>query len=296
MTQEKKLRFLFAINPVSGGKDKSDWDAGIREYFREAPHTMEILNLNGETDEQTLPDRIAAYRPDRLVAVGGDGTIKFVGEFALERNLPLGILPAGSANGLASELGLPMTVRESIEIAVNGIETPIDLIRINDHDLCLHMSDIGMNAQLVKYFQDNNLRGKLGYARGAFRVLMRSKLMQIEIDTGEETVQRAAFMVVLANARQYGTGAVINPEGDVSDGRFEVVVLRKLSFFEILKMFYRFRPFDPSHIEIFQATEVRLTTRRKAYFQVDGEYRGKVRQIRAEILPGRLRVMLAKPA
>ncbi|GAB3313360.1 YegS/Rv2252/BmrU family lipid kinase [Larkinella ripae] len=292
MPEAKKLKFLFAINPISGGQDKSAWEASIHNFFENQPHSADLFLLDGKSDHEKFPERIASVQPDRLVAVGGDGTIKFVAEHALNANLPLGILPAGSANGMAKELNIPATPEESLAVLVDGLEKPIDLICINGTEHCLHLSDIGMNAQLVKYFEQGKMRGKLGYARGVLRVLMRRRLLRMQINTGSEVVHRAAFMVVLANARMYGTGAIINPEGDVADGKFEVVVMRSLRFWEIMKMFFQFRPFDSKYIEIFPATSVHLITKRKAYFQIDGEYRGKIREITAEIWPGKLRVML----
>ncbi|MCY7352126.1 MAG: diacylglycerol kinase family lipid kinase [Cytophagaceae bacterium] len=237
---------------------------------------------------------IKTWKPDRIVAVGGDGTVKLVYEQILGSRVVLGILPAGSANGMARELNIPLTVEASLDVVVQGMVKPIDVIRINQDDICIHLSDIGMNAQLVKYYQENNWRGKLGYARGVLKVLLRRRLLRVEIKTTNETVQRVARMIVLANASRYGTGAVINPEGDVADGLFEVVVIRKLALTEVLKMFWRYRPFDPGKTEIFKATSIHIETRKSAYFQVDGEYRGRVRQVDAEIVPGQLNVMLPK--
>jgi len=101
-------------------------------------------------------------------------------------------------------------------------------------------------------------------------------------------------MVVLANARVYGTGATINPNGDVADGRFEVVVLRRLVGRELLKMFWRFRPFDPAAVEIFSTTAVTLDTRHRVAFQVDGEYRGQLTHVEATIRAGALRVLVPR--
>ncbi len=287
-----KLKILFAINPASGGKDKSDWETAIHDFCAESAHTADLLRLTGDGDETRLRNRIKAFRPDRVVAVGGDGTVKLVAEQVLGSSVPMGILPAGSANGMARELSIPLTVNEALTVVVSGVVKPIDAICIGEADICLHLSDIGMNAQLVKYYEQNNWRGKLGYARGVLRVLTRRKLLRVSIQAGDQTVHRAAFMIVLANARLYGTGAVINPDGDLSDGIFEVVVLRRLAFWELLKMFWQYRPFDPANIEIIPATSVTIETRRKAYFQVDGEYRGRITEIRAEIRPGQLQMLV----
>lgn len=283
---------MFAINPVSGGTDKTDWETGIATYFADLPHTVERLTLNGQTDDETLRRAVADLKPDRVVAVGGDGTVKIVAQHLLGTGLPLGILPAGSANGMARELSIPADIQGSLNVVVNGTPTPIDVISINDVDSCLHLSDIGLNAQVVRHYQQNNWRGMFGYGRSVVKSLLRRRQLRVEIDTGDERIQRVALMIVLANARMYGTGAVINPDGKLSDGRFEVVIFRRLTIWGILKMFWRYRPFDPKHIEIIPATSVTIETHRRAYFQVDGEYRGRINKISAHVLPGAITVLV----
>lgn len=286
------LRLLFVVNPGSGSADKTDWDKTIRDYFAPLAHTPDVLTLTGDDDGPALQARIERHRPDRLVAVGGDGTVKLVAEQALAADLPLAVLPAGSANGMARELDLPADPTKALDVAVNGTEKAIDLLYLNGTDLCLHLSDIGLNAQLVRHAQRRNWRGMLGYARAAFWSLLRRRLMRVRVQCDNEQVERTAFMVVLANARVYGTGAAINPHGDVADGRFEVVVLRRLVGRELLKMFWRFRPFDPAAVEIFSTTAVSLDLAHPVAFQVDGEYRGRTTHVTAEIRPGALRVLV----
>ncbi|MBN8821901.1 MULTISPECIES: diacylglycerol kinase family protein [unclassified Spirosoma] len=286
------MTFLFIINPVSGGHDKSDWEQRIDTFFADQPYTVHRCYLDGKTDSETIQKQLSQCKPDRVVAVGGDGTIKLVAEQLISNPIPLGILPGGSANGMARELGIPTDLQKSLELLVDGKPKPIDVISINDDDICLHLSDIGLNAHIVKYYEQNNLRGKLGYLRSVLNVLRKHRLLRLEIKTDDECVQRVAFMVVLANARMYGTGAVINPDGDPSDGKFEVVIFRRLSFGEILKLFWRFQPFDPKKIEIYPATSVTIETHKRAYFQIDGEYRGRITKLAAQIKPAALSVIL----
>ncbi len=279
------MNFLFAINPVSGGRNKTAWKEGIQSYFADLPHRVHLLTLNGQTDDKLIRQHIEQHNPDRVVAVGGDGTIKCVATQLLGTNIPMGVLPAGSANGMARELNIPPDIPGSLDILVHGVQKMVDVITVNDGDICLHLSDIGLNAQLVKHYEENNFRGKFGYLRSVVNVLQKRRLLQVEITVGDECVQRAAFMIVLANARMYGTGAIINPDGNLSDGRFEVVIFRRLSFGETLKLFWRYQPFDPKQIEILPATSVNIETHRKAYFQVDGEYRGRITHLNASIRP-----------
>jgi len=292
MQKEGQLRFLFVINPVSGGKGKADWETQIRNSMRDSPHVMEFFLLTGNDDETSVRQHIQEVRPHRVVAVGGDGTVKLVAGLLQYSGIPLGILPAGSANGMARELNLPLDPATALEVVLSGTPRPIDLILVNSDDICIHLSDIGLNALLVKYFEGSGTRGMWGYARAVLRVLWQKQKMSAIIRTEEDTLRRRAFMIVLANARKYGTGANINPEGDVSDGRFEVVILRRLNLIEILKALFTNRSFDSAKIEVLSTRRVEIQTKRRTYFQVDGEYRGKVQQVSGRILAGAIEVLL----
>ena len=253
---------------------------------------MEFFLLTGKSDAASVSSHLERVKPDRVVAVGGDGTVKMVAELVHGQPIPLGIIPAGSANGMARELEIPLDVNAALDVAVNGRPQPIDLIRINDNEICIHLSDMGLNAMLVKYFEKSKKRGMWGYGKAIFRVLWEKRKMYATIHTDEETHRRKAYMIVLANARKYGTGANINPEGDVTDGYFEIVVVRKLHLVEIFKSILTNKSFHPDRIEVFKTKKVTISTLKRAYFQVDGEYRGKITQLNAEIIPAQLTIML----
>lgn len=292
MQQSGHLKILFAVNPISGGKANQNWEGTIRNYFSNLPHTIEIFMLDGEHDAESLKYWINQMNPDRVVAVGGDGTVQMAARQLLGSGIPLGILPAGSANGMAKELEIPNTATEALEIILNGNIKKADVIRINNSEICLHLADIGLNAKLIKYFEESNWRGKLGYARVLFKALRKKRPMKVIINLNGKQVERDAFMIVLANATKYGTGAVINPKGSLYDGMFEVVIIRKFSISEIFKMFIRFLPLNPTKTEILSATSVVINTYGKAHFQIDGEYLGKVKQIEAVIEPGQLSLIV----
>ena len=294
MTTEPGLKILFVINPISGAKGKIAWEPAIRKYFEGLAHSIEFFLLDGKDDATSLKYWIEKLQPQRVIAVGGDGTVSLVAEQLLQTNIAMGILPAGSANGMAKELDIPAEVDGALDIILNGEIKPCDAIRINDNELSLHLSDLGVNAQLVKYFEQGNLRGKLGYALKVFKVLWRKKMMDVTIQTNKEEIKRHAFMVVIANASKYGTGALINPEGNLSDGLFEIVVVRRINFISVLKMFLKFKRFNPKKVELFQAESAIITTVRKTHFQVDGEYLGKVDAVKATIIKSQLKLILPR--
>ena len=292
---QNSLRILFVINPIAGGKVKNDWETAIREFFRASDYAFEFFIQTGKNDKPSIQHHIERFRPDTVVAVGGDGTVKMVAEIIKETTMRLGIIPAGSANGLAKELGIPASADEAIEVIVNGCCKKMDAIKINEKELSFHLSDAGMNALLVKYFDDSKKRGLWGYGRSLLKMLWYKRRMRVAITTDDGTYKRKAYMVVLANAEKYGTGAIINPDGNVSDGKFEVVVVRKLHLFTIIKAVLAHKRFDPKRIEVFRTKTVALRFQQKVPFQVDGEYLGKIASLEARILPGIVQVMLPCP-
>jgi diacylglycerol kinase (ATP) len=292
MDNSDQSKLLFVINPVSGGNKKTSWETGIREYFANGPYHIKIINLNGKNDGSLIRENLASFKPDKIIAVGGDGTIKVVAEQLIDTHIPLGILPAGSANGLANELLIPATVSEALDVVTGGMIKKTDLIRINEKEICIHLSDMGLNAHVIKYYTMNKRRGKWGYAKAIARVLWQRQLIKTEMVINGEKITRAAFMIILANARSYGIGALINPNGDLGDGKFEVVIVKELSVWELLKMLVTHKPFDPRKIEVLQAEQISISIRHRAYFQVDGEYRGKVTAVKARILPGAISLLL----
>ena len=291
MIQTINKTILFVVNPVSGGRDKKDHQLAIQKHFEGLPHNIDFFLLDDKNNAQHLERRIAKLKPQIIVAVGGDGTVSMVAKKILNTDIVLGIIPAGSANGMARELNIPDNVEVALKIIETGITKKADAISINNL-ICLHLSDIGLNARLVKYFEEGNMRGKLGYAKVALKVLFNTQNIRVIIKSKDSELKRDAFMVVLANASKYGTGAVINPTGDLYDGLFEVVIIKHIGIGTLLKRWITPKVLDPEKIEVIRAESVQIYTNRKVHFQVDGEYIGKVKQVSAKILAGQLNILV----
>ncbi len=292
MENPSDLKILFVMNPGSGGKKKVNWESVIRDYFKNLPHTIEFYILSGKDDTGSLDYWIDKLGITRIIAVGGDGTLTLLAKQLIGKDIIMGILPAGSANGMAKELEIPDDPKEALDIVVNGIIKHCDILKINDEDICLHLSDFGLNARLIKYFDESPLRGMWGYARMVIKALWRKRLMSAHIVADNLDLELNAYMVVIANASKYGTGAIINPEGNVDDGFFEIVIVRKLSFMQLIKMFSHYKKLNPKKVEVFRTKTATITTRKKTHFQVDGEYRGKIDKAHAIILPEKIKLLV----
>jgi YegS/Rv2252/BmrU family lipid kinase len=292
MENPASLKILFVLNPVSGGKKRIDWETAIRNYFKDLSHAIEIYILKDKDDTGSIKYWIEKLQVTRIVAVGGDGTVSLIAKQLYGTDLIMGILPAGSANGLAREFDIPEIPSKALDIVINGKVKCCDLIKINDNEISLHLSDFGLNARLIKYFDENRLRGMWGYARMVIKVLWRKKLMNAHIAADDINLETSAYMIVIANASKYGTGAVINPKGNLGDGLFEIIILRKFPVLELCKMLLSYKNFNPKKVEIFKTKNAIITMKRKTHFQVDGEYKGKIDKVVAEIIPSQLNLLI----
>jgi len=288
--ESTRPNLLFIVNPGSGN-NATDWRKEIETYFKDKPATIELLDLPDTCELKTIRDLITERKPTKVIAVGGDGTVKLIAECLVNTLIPLGILPGGSANGMAKELNISDDPQTALETIMEGTTRRIHLIKINE-ELSIHLSDIGFNAFVVKKFEEENKRGMWGYVKAAWKVLRQHSKMQVEIEIDNELVTMKAAMVVIANATRYGNGVVINPAGSLFDDLFEVVIIKKISFRELFKMRFTQENFDHRKTTFNQTRVLRIESVRKAHFQVDGEYRGKVNKIKAEIISDALSVIL----
>jgi diacylglycerol kinase (ATP) len=286
------LKILFIINPISGNST-TNWAVEITNYFSPLNHTIQLYVLTKTCNVQTIKDKIDLFQPHQVVAVGGDGTIKMVAECLIHTNMLLGILPAGSANGLARELGIPENPQKAMDVLIDAHSKKIHITMVNNH-LCIHLSDIGLNAYAMKKFKTQLGRGMWGYFVASLRVFMQNTRMQVEMKIGDKTHKMKAEMVVIANATKYGTGAVINPIGQLDDGLFEVIVIKEISLLEVFKMVFSHESFDKDKTEVFQTHHLSMHSTKKVHFQVDGEYLGKIKDVNAVLVPDALQIIVPK--
>lgn len=283
-------KLLFIVNPGSGNQEISYPDA-INSYFKSKPQEIEIFILPKNCSLEKIKQAIEQSKADRVVAVGGDGTLKLVADCLEGTKMPIGIIPAGSANGMAKELGIPLDLQAALHVAANGKAQQIHAIRVNG-ELCIHLADIGFNAYIIKRFDHLPQRGMWGYARAAWQALWNHHKMEVEVEIKGQQITSEAAMVVIANATSYGTGVKINPQGDLTDEFFEVILVKKYTVIEILKVKFTELPFNPAKIELFHTNELTIKTKHKVHFQVDGEYQGKVNRVEAKILSAAITIII----
>lgn len=287
----KAKKILFIINPGSG-HGTIDFSEAISSFFEDRTEQAELYELPKSCSIEELKKIIAKAKADRVAAVGGDGTLKLVATCLLGSDTPIGIIPAGSANGMAKELGIPLDINQALELIVSSKPKQIHAVSIND-ELCIHLADIGFNAYLVKKFDELPERGMRTYAKALWHAFWNHRKMSVQFAIDGKTIRQKAAMVAIANARQYGTGLQINPDGKLDDELFEVILVKEYAVMEILRIWLTKKPFDPKKIESFQTAKLSISTKHRVHFQVDGEYLGKINALEAKIIPQAINVLIA---
>ena len=284
---------MLVVNPISGDVDKSDLIEQVTNFAAKVNLNLIIFNTSGASDIENIQVLYETYNPERIIVAGGDGTIKMVAEAIENYDVIIGILPAGSANGLAVDLNLPTTLEENLEIAFHNDYMEIDMIAINGKK-SIHLSDLGVNAEMIKNYENSSIRGKLGYAIQTFTTLIDlDDPFTAKITSNFKTIECTARMIVIANSQKYGTGVSINPNGVMDDGKFELVILKNLDLVVLGKIISGNMPLDSVDVEIISTDRATVTTNVPVSFQIDGEYCGSETNLNIEILPKQLKVAIS---
>ena len=281
---------VLVVNPISGGVDKSEFIEAVTHFATKENWNLILFKTSGEDDVSRIRILFKRYKPKRIIIVGGDGTIKMVAEATESQDVILGILPAGSANGLAVDLGLMKTLEENIEIAFYNSYIELDTIVINNQK-CFHLSDLGLNAELVKNYEKSNIHGKWGYFLQAINTLLDfGDPFTATIVANNQTIECEARMIVIANSKKYGTGIVINPDGVMNDGKFELVILKNLDLMIFGEIILGNIPLNQEDIEILSTDKATIKTNFPVSFQIDGEYCGAKKQLKIKMLSQKIKI------
>jgi YegS/Rv2252/BmrU family lipid kinase len=285
------------INPISGGARPDA--ARTRAELASA-----ITLRHGDPAEVFVTERpgharqlaaVAASRGARLVlAWGGDGTINEVACALAYHDVPLGIVPAGSGNGLARELGVAPRAEVAIAEALSAEPRRIDIGDL-DGRLFVNIAGIGFDAQVAAEFNDraNGRRGLANYLAITLRALRSYAAAEYRITAGEFGTVATALLVTVANSAQFGNGVRIAPGARVDDGQLDLVIVEETSRWRTISQMPRLlngtidRMAGCSIRRIERAT---IECDRPMMFHVDGEPVQGGTSLRARVHPGALLV------
>ncbi len=292
---QSENNILMIVNPISGDLDKAEFVEAVTLYCKTNELVLTTFFTTAHEDATELTRLYQKYKPYRIIVIGGDGTIKFVADTLQNEDVIFGIIPAGSANGLSVDLNFSRILSDNIIVAFENAPIEIDMVCINGHK-SLHLSDLGLNAELIKNYQNSGLRGKVGYILQSINTLTDEELpFNAVITTPEGIIEVNSKMIVVANSQKYGTGVVINPIGRLNDGKFEIVIIKNLNFVVFSKIVFGNMPLESEEdVLIISTSSATIDTDVPVHFQIDGEYYGLTNSIKVEILEKNFKLAVPK--
>jgi diacylglycerol kinase (ATP) len=282
MDQEERQapkRIAIIANPVAGGGRPY---RKLARYLKSWPHpdckplllTTRCAGHAGELAHELLEDP-----PDMLVVCGGDGTLNEVASRVPAPPFPVAIIPAGTANVLARDLGLPLEPRVALDTAMRAPVRRIDLgtaLGRTEHRFVL-MAGVGFDAYVVWKVRPRlkRLTGKFAFFISALQSLAGYGFPEFEVQVGSEVLK--ATSCIVANCRGYGGGLVLTPQADMTDGLLDLVAVQgndRAMYTRLLYSAWRGTPKEMPGIVRRRAASVSIRGPRGPWAHVDGELIG----------------------
>ena len=289
------MKLLFVVNPISGGVDKEPFLIEAKALCKKYGVDYHIFKTTGKDDEKNLNDVLQNYKPDRVASVGGDGTTLFTSIALLNTSIPIGIIPFGSANGMATELFVNLKPIEALkDIIMSKVIGNLDLVKVNDMYYSVHIGDVGVNAQIVESYERDKNRGMATYAKYFIEEPKGIKNFDIKIEANGKTIKEKGVMLGICNSRKYGTGVPLNIEGNPMDGKFELVIIKNIDSNLLLKAgLSRFDEnfYDSQNGIVISTQKAEISFDQPRLLQLDGEVIGKFDKLKIEILKGAIKLI-----
>ncbi len=295
MSGAERRRALFVVNPALIGTG-SDFGGRLIELAEQLGWDGMVLETSAGLNVEAIGAALSRREFQLVLAAGGDGTVAEVMAAAHQQNVPMGIVPRGTANIVARELGLPAGWRKATRRALERFPAtrPVDLMRVNDGYSAL-ASGIGFDATVMRY-TPRALKywlGRAAYLAAGAWWLPQAPLFECTIRADGEAIEMTAVVVLVVNAGMLGAAPFrFGPNIAIDDGLLDIVVYRPRTLGDRAGVLWRIvrQRSDGSSMLQRKARSVEIKAPDVQWYEVDGEvHRGNV--LRAEIVPGGVRVV-----
>ncbi|MCG2460371.1 NAD(+)/NADH kinase [Flavobacteriaceae bacterium F89] len=274
--KDGSLHIHFIVNPIAGKGGPPLSKQFLEQFFVSGLHHLSVKHSTFKKHAIALTQKSIEENADIIVACGGDGTINEVASCLVGSSIPLGIVPIGSGNGLATNLSIPKNIRKALEIIKNQNSIKIDVGKTNDKYFFCN-TGVGFDASVIKNYESLGRRTLSGYLRAcltSFQELGSPQKVQININGLNFPIN--PFMIFASNSNEMGYRFTLTPNASLQDGLLDVLVITKIGKLKILwlglllllnrpYLLKESRYFQTNHLELHSVDGGSLDS------QVDGE-------------------------
>ncbi len=269
MSSIANSEIIFIINPNSGSKR---YNHLIRKIKRIDPELTCIVTHHNETVKQLFERHADKYKA--FIVVGGDGTVHEAARYLYnQEDKIMGVVPNGSGNGFAFELGFNRNIKSLIEDIQTGESMKLDVLEINGNE-CINLSGLGFDSYVAHRFSKGKTRGLFTYMVISIRALFQFKAINATILINNNKINGRFQMICVANNKQFGNYAFIAPYAKPNDGIIDVVLIKPFPFYYypgfIARMFLG-KLKDSRYIQYFKTSNPLTITAATSEFHIDGE-------------------------
>lgn len=291
MNKKKKIRFI--INPKSGIGKQKKVEGLISKHLDTTEFDYEVCYTKAKEHAVILSREAAEQNYDAVVIVGGDGSINEAARGLINTQTALGILPAGSGNGLAHFLNISLSTRKALEVINRFNIKLIDTGLFNGHPF-VSVAGVGFDAHVADLFSKSRIRGFWAYAKIVFMEYLTYQPKRFKIYVDGKVLKKSAFMLTFANSNQFGFNARVAPTAIIDDGYLDLCIVHKPRlFFIILVIPFIFlglihkTPF----VKIIKTKSIKVIQSKKNIAHIDGDEIDLGRNIEVQIVPGSLNII-----
>lgn len=244
------------------------------DYLKELG--FDLLEHSTENPQQ-LAEVIQRYRNEVDLAIigGGDGTLNAAADALVTTNLPLGILPLGTANDLARTLGIPNSLPEACKIIADGELRRIDLGWVNGKHF-FNVASLGLSVKITQRLTKEVKRrwGVFAYAATALQVIWESRPFSAEIRVKGESIKVKTVQIAVGNGRYYGGGMAVVHDASIDDQRLDLYSLEIQHWWQIIPLLPGMRQgrhINSRRVRALDGQEFEVYTRKPRPINTDGE-------------------------
>lgn len=292
------INIWFIINPNAGTNRKKQIADLVNQVFDAAEFSISFKETAYAGHAIHIAKEAVAQKVDIVVAVGGDGSVNEVAQGVIhqERTL-LGILPLGSGNGLARSLKIPTDALQALQIIKQQQHLCIDTALINDETLMLSNVGVGFDTAVAKDFAQNKKRGLLTYVKLVTQNILQYKPKKWTVYIDDAPIETEAFMLNVANANQFGYNFTIDPTGEITDGKLELVIIKPFPLpmgAEIAIRGFTNTIHNSNYTAVYSGKKFEFRQIDQGFYQVDGDFKElNATSLTVTIQPKSLRVIVA---